>query len=207
MIKSIDTSDLDVKTSHSLFTSCISPRPIAWVSSIDKKGNVNISPFSYFNIFSTMPPILGFSPCLSGRDGSKKDTLLNIEEVPEVVINVVTFDLLEQMNITSASYPRGINEFVKARLTMLPSQSVKPPRVKESPVQMECRINKIISLGDTPGSGQLAICEVIKVHLAAEVLDENGKIDPLKINFMARGGKNYYYHAGRENHITLDKAE
>lgn len=207
MTKTIDTSSLDVRTSHSLFTSCICPRPIAWVSSIDKLGKVNLSPFSYFNFFSTMPPILGFSPCLSGRDGQKKDTLLNIEEVPEVVVNIVTMELLDKMNITSGTFPRGINEFEKAGLTMLTSESVKPPRVMESPIQMECKVMKIVSLGDIPGSGNLVLCEIIKVHLAKDILDESGNIDPLKVNFAARGGKNHYYLADKTNHILLDKAK
>jgi len=170
----------------------IGPRPICFASTINAAGEVNLSPFSFFNIFSSNPATLVFSPSLSGRTGLKKHTLLNIEEVPEVSINVVTFDMVHQVSLASTDYPHGINEFAKAGFTETPSEAIKPPRVAESPVQMECIVKEVVSLGEQGGAGQLVIAEVIRVHIADEILTETQRIDPLKLDLVARLGDNWY---------------
>lgn len=203
--KTYNISEFGIKERHHLLTGSISPRPIAWASTVDLEGNINLSPFSYFNLFGTNPPIVVFSPNLRGRDGSVKDTLKNVKEVKEVVINIVTEELAEAMDITSKEVPEHINEFELAGLTMLDSESIKPPRVKESPIQMECVVNEIVELGKEGAAGNLVICEVIKLHIAEEILDEYGYVDSSKINFLARGGGNDYYVAGKENCFQMQK--
>ncbi|MFT6748476.1 MAG: flavin reductase (DIM6/NTAB) family NADH-FMN oxidoreductase RutF, partial [Flavobacterium sp.] len=168
----------------------IAPRPIAFASTMDKNGIPNLSPFSFFNVFSSNPPILVFSPARRGRDNTVKHTLINCEATKEVVINVVSYDMVQQMSLSSTEYPEGINEFEKAGFEMLKSDVIKPFRVKESPVQLECKVNEIIALGTKGGAGNLIICEVLKIHIDESILDENGAIDPIKIDLVSRLGGN-----------------
>jgi flavin reductase (DIM6/NTAB) family NADH-FMN oxidoreductase RutF len=172
--------------------SAVAPRPIAFASTIDANGNPNLSPFSFFNVFSANPPILVFSPARRVRNNTIKHTLENCEATKEVVINVVNFDMVQQVSLASTEYPEGINEFEKAGFTMVSSDMVKPFRVKESPVQFECKVNEIISLGNQGGAGNLIICEVFKIHINELVLDGNNKIDQSKIDLVSRLGGNWY---------------
>ena len=158
-------NDLSTAQLHSYLLSAVAPRPIAFASTISKAGDPNLSPFSYFNVFSSNPPILAFSPARRVRDNSVKDTLVNIEEIREVVINVVNFDIVHQMSLSSTEYPSDINEFDKTGLTMLPSETIKPFRVAESPIQFECKVNDIIYLGKNGGAGNLILCEVLRMHI------------------------------------------
>jgi len=172
--------------------SAVASRPIAFASTIDKEGNVNLSPFSFFNVFSANPPIMIFSPVRRSVDNTIKDSLKNVYDVKEVVINIVNYNMVQQMSLSSADYPSAINEFEKAGLTMLESDLVKPFRVKESPVQFECKVLEIKELGEQGGAGNLVICEVVKIHLNENILLENNMIDPDKIDLVARAGGNYY---------------
>lgn len=177
---------------HHALLGGIAPRPIAFASTIDKDGNPNLSPFSFFNAFGANPPTLIFSPARSGRDNTNKDTLLNIKQVPEVVINMVTFDMAQQMSLASSPYERGVNEFKKSGFTMLESETIKPFRVKESPIQYECKVLQVIETGDQGGAGNLVICEVTRIHIDEDVLDYEGKIDPNLADLIGRMGGNYY---------------
>jgi flavin reductase (DIM6/NTAB) family NADH-FMN oxidoreductase RutF len=172
--------------------SAVAPRPIAFASTMDANGKPNLSPFSFFNVFSSNPPILIFSPARRVRNNTTKHTLENCEATREVVINVVNYDIVQQASLSSTEYPEGINEFLKSGLTMLPSDLVKPYRVAESPVQFECKINEIIALGDQGGAGNLIICEVVKIHLHETILDAENKIDQRKIDLVSRLGGNWY---------------
>ncbi len=192
---SFNPKELSTGKLHSYLLSAVAPRPIAFASTIDKDGNPNLSPFSYFNVFSTNPPVLIFSPARRVRDNTIKHTLENVEEVREVVINVVNYDIVHQMSLTSTEYPEGVNEFDKAGLTMMPSEDVKPFRVAESPVQFECRVNDIIYLGKEGGAGNLIICEVLKFHIADEVLNADKSINQEAIDLVARAGGSYYSRA------------
>ena len=192
---SFEPKDLSTQKLHSYLLSAVSPRPIALASTVDKDGCSNLSPFSFFNVFSSNPPILIFSPSRRVRDNSKKHTLENAEEVREVVINVVNYDMVQQVSLSSTEYAKGINEFEKAGLTMLKSDIVKPFRVAESPIQFECKINDIINLGTEGGAGNLIICEIVKFHVADEVLDENNVIIQEKLDLVARAGGDYYNRA------------
>lgn len=187
--------DLSTAQLHSYLLSAVAPRPIAFASTINKEGQPNLSPFSYFNVFSSNPPILAFSPARRVRDNSVKDTLTNIEAVKEVVINVVNFDIVHQMSLSSTEYPSDINEFEKAGLTMLPSETIKPFRVAESPVQFECQVNDIIYLGNNGGAGNLILCEVLKMHIADEVTNPDMSINQEKLDLVARAGGSYYSRA------------
>lgn len=192
---SILPQDLSTAKLHGYLLGAVSPRPVAFASTIDKKGNVNLSPFSFFNVFSAKPPILVFSPARRGRDNTTKHSYENVLEVPEVVINIVSFDMVQQTSLASTEYAKGINEFKKAGFTELSSDIVKPPRVAEAPVQLECKVNDVISLGKEGGAGNLVICEVVKLHIKEDVLDENGAIDPFKIDTISRLGGNWYSRA------------
>lgn len=192
---SFNPKELTTEKLHSYLLSAVAPRPIAFASTIDKDGHPNLSPFSFFNVFSSNPPILIFSPSLRVRDNSKKHTLENAEVVKEVVINVVNYDIVQQASLSSTGYSKGVNEFEKAGLTMLKSDIVKPFRVAESPIQFECKINDIIKLGTEGGAGNLIVCEVVKFHIAEEVLDENNVIIQEKLDLVARAGGNYYNRA------------
>lgn len=189
---SIDPKDISTGRLHGYLLGAITPRPIAFASTIDKNGNINLSPFSFFNVFSANPPILIFSPARRGRDNTTKHTYENVLKVKEVVINIVNFDMVQQMSLSSTEYPLGVNEFVKAGLTPLASEMVKPPRVAESPVQFECKVNEVVSLGKEGGAGNLVICEVVRIHIKEEILDADGIIDQHKIDTVARMGGNWY---------------
>ena len=180
---------------HGYLLGAVGPRPIAFASTLDENGRPNLSPFSFFNVFSANPPILIFSPARRVRDNTTKHTLENCLKTKEVVINVVNFDMVQQMSLSSTEYPEGENEFKKAGLTMLASEVVAPFRVAESPVQFECKVIKIEALGENGGAGNLIFSEVVKVHVDKAILDENGSIDQRKIDLVARMGGNWYSRA------------
>lgn len=184
----IDLKNIDPREFYTYATSAIAPRPIAFASTIDAKGNVNLSPFSFFNFLGINPPILVFSPNRRGKDGSQKNTTENLHEVPEVVINLVDFEMVQQMSLSSCEYPKEINEFVKAGFTEEKSLLIQPPRVKESPVQFECKVLEIKEYG----TANIVICEILMAHFADDILDENGKIDQLKTDWVARLGGDWY---------------
>ena len=194
-IISIDPKDIAIQKLHGYLLGAIGPRPIAFASTIDENGRPNLSPFSFFNVFSANPPILIFSPARRVRDNTTKHTLDNVEKVKEVVINVVNYELVQQMSLSSTEYPEGENEFLKAGLTMLKSDVVKPFRVKESPVHFECKVTKIKPLGKGGGAGNLIFSEVVKIHINSAILDEKGRIDPNKIDLVARMGGDWYSRA------------
>ena len=194
-MKTIDPKAVSTAALHGYMLGAVTPRPIAFASTIDSAGNVNLSPFSFFNVFSANPPIMIFSPARRGRDNTTKHTYENVLQVKEVVINIVNYDIVQQMSLSSTEYGKGINEFEKAGLTPLASQTIKPPRVAESPVQFECRVNEVISLGTEGGAGNLVICEVLKMHINEAVLDADGKIDPVKLDAVSRMGGNWYSRA------------
>lgn len=193
----IDPKELSPMKLQGYLQSAIAPRPIAFASTIDKNGKPNLSPFSFFNIFSSNPPILVFSPARRVRNNTTKHTLINCEETRQVVINVVNFDIVQQMSLSSTEYPDGVNEFAKSGLTPIPSEIVKPYRVAESPVQFECKVNQIIPLGTEGGAGNMIICEVVKMHINEAVLDVEGNIDPMKIDLVSRLGGNWYSRANQ----------
>lgn len=194
---SIDPANISTAKLHSYLLSAVAPRPIAFASTIDTKGNPNLSPFSFFNVFSANPPIMIFSPARRVRDNTTKHTLENVIQIKEVVINVVNHAIVQQMSLASTEYGKGINEFEKAGFTMLKSDIVKPFRVAESPIQFECKINEIIALGDKGGAGNLIICEVLKMHISDEVLTEDGSVDQHKLDLVARAGGSYYSRANK----------
>ncbi|MBD0823610.1 flavin reductase family protein [Aestuariibaculum marinum] len=194
---SIDPKDIKTSLLHGYLLSAVAPRPIAFASTIDADGRANLSPFSFFNVFGSNPPILVFSPSRRVRDNTIKHTLKNVEATREVVINAVNYDMVQQMSLSSSDFPEGVNEFEKSGLTMLKSDIVKPFRVAESPVQMECKVNDIIYLGAEGGAGNLIICEVVKFHIDEDVLDENGKVIQEKLDLVARAGGSYYTRANK----------
>ncbi|QAA81863.1 flavin reductase family protein [Aequorivita sp. H23M31] len=192
---SISPQDIPTGQLHQYLLGAVSPRPVAFASTMDKEGKVNLSPFSFFNVFGARPPVLIFSPARRGRDNTTKHSYENVLEVPEVVINIVSFEMVHQVSLASTEYAKGVNEFKKAGFTEIPSDIVKPPRVAEAPVQLECKVMKVISLGNEGGAGNLVICEVVKLHIKKDILDENGVIDPHKIDTIARLGGNWYTRA------------
>ena len=192
MMLSILPQEVSTGKLHGYLLSAVSPRPIAFASTVDDLGNVNLSPFSFFNVFSANPPILVFSPARRVRDNTTKHTLENILITKEVVINIVNYDMVQQMSLSSTEYPAGVNEFIKSGLTEVASDIVKPPRVKEAPVQFECKVNDVIALGNQGGAGNLIIAEVVKLHIKETILDADGKIDANKIDAVARMGGNWY---------------
>lgn len=201
----IDPKNVSTAVFHSYLLSAVAPRPIAFASTVDAAGNVNISPFSFFNTFSANPPILVFSPARRVRDNTTKHTLENVLEVPEVVINVVNYSIVHQASLASTEYAKGVNEFEKAGLTQVPSVLVKPPRVKESPVSFECKVTQVISLGENGGAGNMIICEVLLVHIDDSVLDANGKIDQHKIDLVARLGGDWYSRTSGDALFEIEK--
>ena len=194
---SIEPKDLTPVKLQGYLQGAIGPRPIAFASTMDFDGNPNLSPFSFFNVFSSNPPILIFSPARRVRNNTVKHTLLNADATREVVINVVNYDIVQQASLSSTEYGDGVNEFVKAGLTALPSDLVKPFRVAESPVQFECKVNEIINLGEGGGAGNLIICEVVKIHINESILDESGAVDQFKIDLVSRMGGNWYSRANK----------
>lgn len=189
---SIDPKSIDTVKLQGYLQSSVGPRPIAFASTIGASGIPNISPFSFFNVFSANPPILIFSPARRVRDNTIKHTLINAEATGEVVINVVNYDMVQQISLASTEYAEGVNEFLKAGFTAVPSVAVKPFRVKESPVQFECKVTQIIQLGSEGGAGNLILCEVVHIHIDEAVLNENGTIDQHKIDLVSRLGGNWY---------------
>ena len=192
---SFEPKELTTGKLHGYLLSAVAPRPIAFASTIDVDGNPNLSPFSFFNVFSANPPILIFSPARRVRDNTTKHTLENVETTKEVVINVVNYDLVHQMSLSSTEYPEGVNEFEKAGLNMLQSDIVKPFRVAESPIQLECKVNEIVKLGTEGGAGNLVICEVVKLHISEGVLNEDQSINQELLDLVARAGGSYYSRA------------
>ena len=188
----IDPKEQKVSAVHQYLLHAVAPRPIAFVSTVDKDGHPNLSPFSFFNVFSANPPVAIFSPARSGRTGATKNTFDNAKETGECVINVVNYALVQQASLSSTEYPKGVNEFVKAGLTEEPSKLVRAPRVKESPVQLECKVREVIELGQQGGAGNLVICEVLLIHVDEKVLGEDNMIDQHKIDLVGRLGGDWY---------------
>jgi flavin reductase (DIM6/NTAB) family NADH-FMN oxidoreductase RutF len=201
---SIDPKEIPTGKLHGYLLGAVAPRPIAFASTIDADGNPNLSPFSFFNVFSANPPIMIFSPARRVKNNTTKHTLENALATKEVVINVVSYDMVQQMSLSSTEYPKGVNEFDKAGFTMLPSDNVKPFRVAESPVQFECKVNEVIQLGNEGGAGNLVVCEVVKLHIDENVIDANGGIDQHKIDLVARAGGSYYSRA-KEGFFEIPK--
>jgi len=201
----LDPKTLPVPKVHQYLLGAIGPRPIAFASTIDAEGNHNLAPFSFFNVFSANPPILIFSPARAGRSNTTKDTYNNVKVIPEVVINVVNFDMVHQMSLASSPYPAGTSEFTKSGFTALESETIKPMRVAEAPVQFECKVNQVIELGTEGGAGNLVICEVTRIHIREEVLDADGMIDQKKIDLVARMGGNWYCRADENSMFEITK--
>ena len=201
----IDPKEVSTGKFHGMMLGAIAPRPIAFASTVDKEGNVNLSPFSFFNCFGTNPPILIFSPARRVRDNTTKHTLENVLEHPEVVINIVNYATVEQMSLASTEYDKGINEFVKSGLTPVQSEKVKPPRVKEAPAAFECKVNEVIPLGEEGGAGNLIICEVVLMHVKENILDIEGRIDPQLLDAVGRMGGDYYCRASGESVFEVAK--
>lgn len=201
----INPKDLSTKDLHGYLLSSVGPRPIALVSTIDNEGRPNLSPFSFFNVFSANPPIAIFSPARRVRNNTTKHTLQNAASTKEVVINVVSYPIVEQTSLSSTEYKEGVNEFIKSGFTPLESIEVKPHRVKESPVQMECIVKDIISLGEEGGAGNLVVCEIVKMHVAENVLNEHHQIDPNKIDLVGRMGANWYCRASNTSLFEVQK--
>jgi flavin reductase (DIM6/NTAB) family NADH-FMN oxidoreductase RutF len=201
----LDPKELATKELHGYLLSSVGPRPIALVSTVDENGRPNLSPYSFFNVFSANPPIAIFSPARRVRNNTTKHTLENVALTKEVVINVVSHSIVEQTSLSSTEFEAGINEFIKAGFTPIPSNTVRPFRVKESPVQMECIVKEIISLGTEGGAGNLVICEIVKIHVSEYILDKQQQIDPHKIDLVGRMGANWYCRASGESIFEVQK--
>ncbi|HEY5407090.1 MAG TPA: flavin reductase family protein [Ginsengibacter sp.] len=200
LLKNIKTPEVQNFLNHA-----IAPRPICFASTIDLNGHVNLSPFSYFNLFSVNPPVIVFSPSRRVRDNTTKHTLENLLEVPEVAVNIVTYDMVQQVSLSSCEFPEATDEFLKAGFTKEPSQLIKPPRVKESPVQMECKVIEIKPLGKDRGAGNLVIAKILMIHVNENILDKDGKIDQLKLDHVARLGGNWYARINSQNLFEVEK--
>ena len=201
----IDLKDLKPAEKQYYLQHVVAPRPICFASTINKAGHINLSPFSFFNLFSSNPPIVVFSPARRVRDNTTKHTLQNVLEVPEVVINIVTYDMVQQTSLASCEFPKDVNEFTKAGFTQEPATMIKPPMVKESKVKMECKVVEVKSLGNEGGAGNLVICEVIRMHIDDSLLDENKKLDQRKINHVARLGGDWYCVVNEHNLFQVEK--
>ncbi|MGB1316004.1 MAG: flavin reductase family protein [Chitinophagales bacterium] len=201
---SINPYDLPIRERHQLIIGAVGPRPICWASTVNEAGEINLAPYSFFNAYSSNPPILVFSSNRRGRDNTTKDTLHNIEATREVVINIVPYSLVNQMTISSTDYSAEVNEFEKAGVTPLESELVKPFRVKESPVQFECKVTEIIPLGSEGGAGNLFICEIVKMHFSERVLDEDKTLNPFKLDLVSRMGKSYYCRANKDSIFEIE---
>jgi len=201
----IDPKAVTIPQLHGYLLGAVGPRPIAFASTIDAEGNTNLAPFSFFNVFSANPPIMIFSPARSGRTNTTKDTYNNVKAIPEVVINVVNHAMVHQMSLASSPYAPGVSEFEKAGFTPIASETIRPFRVQESPVQFECKVNEVIELGTEGGAGNLVVCEVLRIHIAEEVLDENNKIDQHKIDLVSRMGGNWYCRADENSMFEIQK--
>lgn len=201
----IDPKEIKTGQFHAHMLSAVAPRPIAFASTIDNQGNPNLSPYSFFNAFGSKPPTLIFSPARRVRDNTIKHTLENVYENMEVVINVVSYSMVQQASLSSCEYPKGVSEFVKAGFTPIPSQLVKPFRVKESPVQFECKVKQVIETGTEGGAGNLIICEILLMHINEDVMDSEGRIDPHKIDLVGRCGQDYYCRASGDALFEVTK--
>ena len=201
----INPKEVSVAKLHNYLLSSVAPRPICFASTMDKDGNPNLSPFSFFNVFSANPPVAIFSPARRGRDNTTKHTYENVKEIDEVVINVVNYEMVQQTSLASTEYAKGVNEFTKAGFTPIASQLVKPFRVKESPVQMECKVQEVVELGDEGGAGNLVICEILLMHIDESILNEAGGIDQNKIDLVARLGGNWYCRASGDSLFEVAK--
>jgi len=204
MIKTIDPTTIPQPELYSILSTAVAPRPICFASTIDLDGNVNLSPFSFFNVFSSNPPVMVFSPARSGRDNSLKHTHQNVVEVPEVVINVVNHKMAEQMSLSSTAYDKGVNEFVKAGFTEVPSVKVKPPRVGEAPVSFECSVLEVVELAQSPGAGNLIIAQVDMIHVNDDYFTD-GVLDTEKLDLVGRMGGNWYIRAIKESLFEIPK--
>ena len=201
----IDPANLPTAELHSYLLAAVAPRPIAFASTIDEKGNVNLSPFSFFNVFSANPPVMIFSPARRGRDNTTKHTYENLLKVPETVINIVNHAMVEQMSLASTEYAKGVNEFAKAGFTQIDSDKVKPPRVGEAPVAFECMVDDIIELGQEGGAGNLMISRVVMLHIQDEYLGANGKLDTTKLDLVGRMGGSWYCRASGDALFEIPK--
>lgn len=201
----LDLLDLTPVEKQYYLQHVVAPRPVCFASTIDKEGNVNLSPFSFFNLFSSNPPIVIFSPARRVRDNTTKHTLQNVLEVPEVVINIVTYEMVQQMSLSSCEYPKGTDEFIKAGFTKEAASVVKPPMVKESKAKLECKVLEVKSLGEVGGAGQLVICEVLKIHIDDSLLNEEKKFDQTKLELVARLGGDWYCRVSKENLFIVPK--
>ena len=201
----IDPKEIPVPKLPNYLLGAIGPRPIAFASTVDENGIDNLAPFSFFNVFSANPPILIFSPARSGRTNTTKDTYNNVKVVPEVVINVVTFDIVHQMSLASSPFAADLNEFNKAGFTAIDSETIKPKRVKESPIQFECKVNEVRELGDQGGAGNLVICEVLKIHIDEGILNADKMIDQEKVDLVARMGGNWYVRTDKNSMFEITK--
>jgi flavin reductase (DIM6/NTAB) family NADH-FMN oxidoreductase RutF len=200
-----DLKDLKAAEKQYYLQHIVAPRPVCFASTIDKEGNVNLSPFSFFNLFSTAPPVVIFSPARRVRNNTIKHTLENVMQVPEVVINILTYDIVQQASLTSCDYPKEVDEFEKAGLTKESANLVRPPMVKESKAKLECRVMEVKSLGEEGGAGQLVICEVLCIHIDDSLLDAEKKFDQGKLELVARLGGDWYCRVGRDNLFTVPK--
>ncbi len=201
----IELKELNAAMQQHYLQHAIAPRPIAFVSSVDAAGQVNLSPFSFFNLFSTRPPVVVFSPSRRARNNTTKHTLENVHEIKEVVIGIVEYPLVQQMSLSSCDFPKNVNEFDKAGLTPVPAAVVSPPLIKECRINLECKVLDIVSLGDQGGAGNLVICEVLVIHIADELLDENQKMDQTRLHQVARLGGNWYCKVSEENLFEVEK--
>jgi flavin reductase (DIM6/NTAB) family NADH-FMN oxidoreductase RutF len=205
MIKTIDVTSGETAGIYQYLTSAVTPRPIAFVSTIDSEGNKNLSPFSFFNAFSVNPPILVFSPVRRVRNNTSKHTLDNLHQVKECVISLVTEEIAQQVSLSSCDFDAETNEFEKSGFTEVKSDLITPSRVKESPINFECKVNDIISLGEGGGGGSLVLCEVLKMHINENVLDNNNAIDPFKLNIVSRLGSNWYGKTTKDSLYEIAK--
>jgi flavin reductase (DIM6/NTAB) family NADH-FMN oxidoreductase RutF len=201
----LSTDQLSTQEIQQYLQYAIAPRPICFASTIDLEGNVNLSPFSFFNLFSMNPPVCIFSPSRRVRDNTTKHTLENIKMVPECVINIVNYEMVQQISLASCDYPKGTNEFIKAGFTPLASELVKPPRVAEAPIQLECIVQEVITLGENAGAGNLVLALIKKIHIKEEVLDANKNIDQTKLDLVARLGGDWYARITEENLFKVEK--
>lgn len=204
-IISIDPASISTKKLHSILLTAVAPRPIAFASTTDLDGNVNLSPFSFFNVFSANPPILIFSPARRVRDNTIKHTLENVKATNEVVINIVNHAMVEQMSLTSTDYEKEVNEFDKAGFSEIPSELVTPPRVGEAPVAFECLVENIVALGNEGGAGNLVVCKVVKIHLNSAYVDAEGNLDTQKLDLVARLGGSWYTRVTKESLFEIPK--
>ncbi len=208
MMRKIDpetTSPLDM---YQFMIGAVSPRPIAFVSTLNTEGIANLAPFSFFNAFSSKPPIVGFATSIRAKDGTTKDTLANVQEVNECVINIVSYNFVRQMSLTAVNYPKGVNEFKKAGLTPVESDLIRPFRVKESSIQMECRVEQILPLSNEKGGGILVLCRILRMHINEDILDkENNRIDPRKVDTVGRMGRFWYTRANGESLFEIQQPE